>query len=117
MADPTTPPLRDDEESLEQVVEQETAPKPQRAAKPEHKAGDKEGGFLDRAWEAQEKVERKWAGLGSGRFARVLRMARKPEPEEFHQSATIVLVGIGIIGGLGFGVYLLMGWMLKLLHA
>jgi protein transport protein SEC61 subunit gamma-like protein len=116
MADPTTPPLRDDEESLEQVVEQETAPKPHAAHKPEHKAGDKEG-FLDRAWEAQEKVERKWAGLGSGRFARVLRMARKPEPEEFRQSATIVLVGIGVIGGLGFGVYLLMTWLLKTLHA
>lgn len=115
MADSTTPPLRDDEESLEQVVEQETAPKPH-APKPERKDGDSEG-FLDRAWTAQEKVERKWAGLGSGRFARVLRMARKPEPEEFRQSATIVLVGIGVIGGLGFGVYLLMTWLLKLLHA
>jgi protein transport protein SEC61 subunit gamma-like protein len=117
MADSTTPPLRDDEESLEQVVEQETAPKPHAVHKPEHKAGEKEG-FLDRAWDAQEKVERKWAGLGSGRFARVLRMARKPEPEEFRQSATIVLVGIGVIGGLGFGVYLLMTWLLKhVLHA
>jgi protein transport protein SEC61 subunit gamma-like protein len=116
MADPTTPPLRDDEESLEQVVEQETAPKPHVAHKPAAKPGDSEG-FLDRAWETQEKVERKWAGLGSGRFARVLRMARKPEPEEFRQSATIVLVGIGVIGGLGFGVYLLMTWLLKLLHA
>lgn len=116
MADSTTPPLRDDEESLEQVVEQETAPKPHPTHKPAAKAGEKEG-FLDRAWEAQEKVERKWAGLGSGRFARVLRMARKPEPEEFRQSATIVLVGIGVIGGLGFGVYLLMTWLLKLLHA
>jgi protein transport protein SEC61 subunit gamma-like protein len=118
MADPTTPPLRDDEESLEQVVEQETAPKPHAPHHPPHahKAGEKEG-FLDRAWEAQEKVERKWAGLGSGRFARVLRMARKPEPEEFRQSATIVLVGIGVIGGIGFVIYLLMDWVLGLVGA
>jgi protein transport protein SEC61 subunit gamma-like protein len=119
MADPTAPTApasRDDEEGLEQVVEAETAPKKTVVQHHAPKPGTEEG-FLDRAWEAQEKIEQKWLGLGSGRFARVLRMARKPEPEEFRQSATIVLVGIGIIGGLGFGVYLLMQWMLKLLHA
>ncbi len=116
MAEPATPPLRDDEESLEQVVEQETAPKPHVPHAPSHKPGEKDT-FLDRAWEAQEKVERKWAGIGSGRFARVLRMARKPEPEEFRQSATIVLVGIGVIGGIGFAVYLLMDWLLGLMGA
>ena len=47
----------------------------------------------------------------------VLRMARKPEPEEFRQSATIVLVGIAVIGGLGFGAYLLMTWLLKVVGA
>lgn len=116
MADPTTPaspPSRDDEETLDQVVEAETAPKPKQPhPHPTHKPGEKEG-FLDKAWEQQEKLERKWAGIGSGRFARVLRMARKPEPEEFRQSATIVLVGIAVIGGIGFAVYLLMNWILK----
>jgi len=121
MADPTSPtspPARDDEETLDQVVEAETAPKPKTPhAHPTHKPGEKEG-FLDRAWEAQEKIEQKWNGIGSGRFARVLRMARKPEPEEFRQSATIVLVGIAIIGGIGFAVYLLINWLLTdVLHA
>jgi protein transport protein SEC61 subunit gamma-like protein len=121
MADPTSPtspPPRDDEETLDQVVEAETAPKPKVPhAHPTHKPGEKEG-FLDRAWEAQEKIEQKWNGIGSGRFARVLRMARKPEPEEFRQSATIVLVGIAVIGGIGFAVYLLINWLLKdVLHA
>ncbi|MEA3137148.1 MAG: protein transport protein subunit gamma [Thermoplasmata archaeon] len=110
--------MRDDEESLDQVVEAETAPKSKPLhSHPAHKPGEKET-FLDRAWETQERLEQKWTGLGSGRFARVLRMARKPEPEEFRQSATIVLVGIAIIGGLGFSVYLLMNWIIKdLLHA
>ena len=117
MPEPTGPPTRDDEETLDQVVEAETAPKPKQPhVHPAHKAGDKEG-FLDRAWGTQEKIERKWAGLGSGRFARVLRMARKPEPEEFRQSATIVLVGIAIIGGIGFSVFLLMGWLMDLVGA
>src|SRR5687767_11565702 len=113
MPEPTSPPMpptRDDEETLDQVVEAETAPKAKAPHVHAHKAGP-EKGFLDRAWDSQEKVERKWASLGSGRFARVLRMARKPEPEEFRQSSTIVLVGIGVIGGIGFMVYLLMGWI------
>ncbi|MFA5943980.1 MAG: SecE/sec61-gamma family protein translocase subunit [Candidatus Thermoplasmatota archaeon] len=107
----------DDEETLDQVVEAETAPKAKQPhVHPTHKPGEKDT-FLDKAWDQQEKIERKWAGLGSGRFARVLRMARKPEPEEFRQSATIVLVGIAIIGGLGFSVFLLMGWLMKLVGA
>lgn len=117
MPEPTSAsPPRDDEETLEQVVEAETAPKPK--AHPVHhaKAGQDKS-FMDKAWEAQERVERKWTGLGSGRFARVLRMARKPEPEEFRQSSTIVLVGIGLIGGIGFMVFLLMDWLLGLVGA
>lgn len=116
---PSTPPppsARDDEETLEQVVESETAPKPKQPHVHQHKAGEKEG-FIDRAWTAQEKIEQKWTGIGSGRFARVLRMARKPEPEEFRQSAGIVLVGIGLIGGIGFGIFLLMDWLLGVLGA
>jgi protein transport protein SEC61 subunit gamma-like protein len=107
---------RADQEPLDQIVEEETAPKPKAQHAP-HPHGP-EPSFLDKAWERQEKIERKWQSLGSGRFARVLRMARKPEPEEFRQSATIVLVGIGIIGGLGFSVYLLMNWLIKtVLHS
>lgn len=68
--------------------------------------------FLDKAWDAQHGLERRWAAIGSGRFARVLRMARKPEPEEFRQSSTIVVVGIAVIGGLGFFVYLIMKFLL-----
>ena len=117
MPEPTSPPARDDEETLDQVVEAETAPKPKQPhAHPTHKPGEKET-FLDRAWAKQEKLEQKWAGIGSGRFARVLRMARKPEPEEFRQSSTIVLVGIGLIGGIGFMVFLLMDWLLDLAGA
>jgi protein transport protein SEC61 subunit gamma and related proteins len=76
-----------------------------------------EKSFLDKAWDAQHKAELKVEGVRTGRFARVLRMARKPEPEEFRQSATIVLVGIGVIGLIGFSIYLLMTWILKVVGA
>ncbi|MCA1811000.1 MAG: protein translocase SEC61 complex subunit gamma [Halobacteriales archaeon] len=97
-----------DEETLDDVIEEETAPRHPHA---DHvPQGD---GFVDRAWTVQDRLAKGWEGLGKGRIARVLRMARKPEPEEFRQSAMIVLVGIGIIGALGFFVYLFMAWLLK----
>lgn len=112
---PPVPPVRDDEESLDAVVEAETAPKPKGRHQPE--SHGKPDSFLDKAWDRQHRIEQKWQNLGSGRYARVLRMARKPEPEEFRQSATIVLVGIGVIGGLGFLVYLFLNWLLKAVGA
>ncbi len=118
MPDPTTPPpYRDDEETLDEVIDAETAPKPKSHHSPPPRVGKQKESFIDRAWDTQHNLERKWDSLGSGRFARVLRMARKPEPEEFRQSSMIVLVGIGVIGGIGFAVFLLMAWLMKLLGA
>jgi len=101
-----------EDETVEQIIDEETAPKPK--VHPTHAppAGQAPG-FVDRAWTAQDRITKRWEGLGKGRIARVLRMARKPEPEEFRQSALIVLVGIAIIGALGFFTYLFMSWLLK----
>jgi protein transport protein SEC61 subunit gamma-like protein len=96
-----------EEETLEDVINEETAPKPHATHVPK---GD---GFVERTWAVQDRLTKGWEGLGRGRIARVLRMARKPEPEEFRQSAMIVLVGIAIIGALGFFTYLFMSWLLK----
>lgn len=115
MPEPNTP--REDEETLADVIEAETAPKTKAHVSDAHKAKGADAGFIDRAWDSQRKVESKWASLGSGRFARVLRMARKPTPEEFRQSSTIVLVGIGVIGGIGFAVYLFLTWLFKAIGA
>lgn len=71
--------------------------------------------FLDKSWDAQRKVEKKIGSIGKGRYARVLRMARKPEPEEFKQTSNIVLVGIAIIGGIGFAIFLLLTWFQRAL--
>jgi protein transport protein SEC61 subunit gamma and related proteins len=117
MPEPNSPLPRDDEESLDQVIDAETAPKA-KASQHHHAAKPgQEKSFMDKAWDAQSRVEQKWTGIGSGRFARVLRMARKPEPEEFRQSSTIVLIGIGVIGGIGFAVYLFLSWLLDVVGA
>ena len=73
--------------------------------------------FLDKAWDAQHKVEKRFGSFGKGKYARVLKMARKPEPEEFKQTSTIVLVGIAVIGGIGFAIFLLMDWLLRVVGA
>lgn len=67
-----------------------------------------EKGFVDRAWDAQHRLEKRTKRIGSGRYARVLKMARKPEPEEFRRTSIIVAVGLLIIGFIGFVIFLLM---------
>lgn len=73
--------------------------------------------FIDKAWDAQHALEKKMGNFGKGRYARVLRMARKPEPEEFRHSATVVLIGIGIIGFIGFLIFLFISWLLGAIGA
>lgn len=73
--------------------------------------------FLEKSWDAQHKFEKKMGSFGKGRYARVLRMARKPEPAEFRQTSLIVLVGVAVVGGIGFAIFLLMSWILRLVGA
>ncbi len=70
-----------------------------------------ERSFIDKSWDVQRKVEKKLGAIGKGKYARVLRMARKPEPEEFKQTSNVVLIGIAVIGGIGFAIFLLMDWL------
>lgn len=64
--------------------------------------------LVGKAWDAQEKLEGRLANLGKGKYGRVLRMARKPTPEEFRKSATISAVGLAVLGALGFLIFILM---------
>lgn len=53
----------------------------------------------------QHSLEEKARILGRGKYGRVLRMSRKPTPEEYSKSAWITAIGMAIVGGLGFAVY------------
>ncbi len=68
-------------------------------------------GFVERAWDVQHRLEQRTRRFGSGRYARVLKMARKPEPDEYRRTATIVAIGLLVIGLIGFLIYLFMDWM------
>lgn len=63
------------------------------------------------AWEksvrGQMRAEAKMKQIGHGRWGRVLRMSRKPTSEEFSKTLIITGIGIVLIGGLGFAIYLI----------
>ncbi|HET6405692.1 MAG TPA: protein translocase SEC61 complex subunit gamma, partial [Candidatus Thermoplasmatota archaeon] len=63
------------------------------------------------AWDAQERLEGRLANIGKGKYGRVLRMARKPTPEEYRKAATVSAVGIAVLGALGFVIYYLMSFI------
>ena len=61
--------------------------------------------IVDKAWKVQKKVEDRVKHVGKGKYGRVLKMARKPTPDEYMKTNQIVALGIFLIGGLGFLIY------------
>lgn len=71
--------------------------------------------IVDKSWEIQKGIEERVKMLGKGRYGRVLKMARKPTADEYKKTVMIVGLGLTLIGGLGFAIYLLVtrlpGWL------
>ena len=63
--------------------------------------------FMEKAWDLQHTFETKQKRFGKGKYGRVLKMARKPTNDEFSKTSKITGVGIILIGGLGFLIFLL----------
>lgn len=59
------------------------------------------------SWSIQQKVEEKIRRIGKGKYGRVLKMARKPDKEEFTKVVQITGIGMILIGALGFLIYLI----------
>lgn len=72
------------------------------------------GGIVDRAWDVQHRLEARAKNLGKGKYGRVLKMARKPDEEEFNRVAKVTAVGMVVIGFLGFLIYFVMGPVLHI---
>ena len=74
---------------------------------------------MERAWDLQHNIEARQKRIGKGKYGRVLKMARKPTDEEYAKTSKITWLGIMLIGGMGFLVYLLVKqvapWMAELL--
>lgn len=61
--------------------------------------------IVRKSWEAQKKIEDRTKHLGKGRYGRVLKMARKPDDEEYIRVLQITGIGLLLVGGLGFLIY------------
>lgn len=59
---------------------------------------------IDKAWDTQAKIEARVGHLGRGKYGRVLKMARKPTPEEFRKAALVTSIGILFLGVMGFAI-------------
>ena len=62
---------------------------------------------MERAWDLQNNLEARRNRIGKGKYGRVLKMARKPTNEEYIKTSKITFVGILLIGGLGFLIFLI----------
>ena len=65
-------------------------------------------GIVEKSWEAQRRTEERARRVGKGKYGRVLRMARKPTPDEFSRVVMVTGIALLLIGALGFIIYLLM---------
>jgi len=64
--------------------------------------------IVDKSAELQRKIEERFSRIGKGKFSRILKMARKPTRDEYTKVITITGLGIIIIGGVGFLIYLML---------
>ncbi|KYK29365.1 MAG: preprotein translocase [Candidatus Proteinoplasmatales archaeon SG8-5] len=63
--------------------------------------------IVEQSWDIQRRIEGRVKNLGKGKYGRVLKMARKPEMDEYVKVLQITSIGLFLIGGLGFLIYLL----------
>ncbi len=60
---------------------------------------------VEESWKIQHKIEVKAKNIGKGRYGRVLKMARKPEMDEYVKVLEITSLGLILMGALGFLIY------------
>jgi len=68
---------------------------------------DQNSGIIKKAWDWQHRIESRQDRLGKGKYGRVLKMARKPTPDEYEKTAKITGAGILLVGAIGFLIYVL----------
>lgn len=62
--------------------------------------------FIDRARRVQDTLDGRLKNVGHGKFGRILRMARKPDVDEYVKVLQVTFLGAVIIGGVGFMIYI-----------
>jgi protein transport protein SEC61 subunit gamma-like protein len=63
--------------------------------------------IVEKSREVQKDVDERVGRIGKGKYGRVIKMARKPTRDEYVKTITITGIGLLLIGGLGFLIYLI----------
>lgn len=64
--------------------------------------------IVETGWEVQRRIEERLKRMGKGKYGRILKMARKPTPDEFSKVVIITGLGLVAVGALGFLIYFVM---------
>ena len=64
--------------------------------------------FEDKVQDRQDLIESQFRRISRGSWARIIRMARKPSPQEFRQTSIICGIGLFVLGAICFGLLVLM---------
>ncbi len=70
--------------------------------------------IVEKSEEIQRRIEEKFSRIGRGKYSRILKMARKPTRDEYAKVVTITGIGIILIGGVGFLIYLILSVYFKI---
>lgn len=62
--------------------------------------------FLDRARRVQDNFDGRLKNMGHGKYGRILRMARKPDVDEYVRVLEVTWLGAVLIGVVGFLIYI-----------
>lgn len=66
---------------------------------------------VEKSREVQKDIEERVKRVGKGKYGRVLKMARKPNNEEYVRVVEITGLGLILIGGLGFLIFWIMNYL------
>lgn len=64
--------------------------------------------IMEKGWEVQRRIEERLKRVGKGKYGRILKMARKPTPDEYSKVLIITGLGLVAVGALGFVIYFIM---------
>ena len=64
--------------------------------------------FEDKVQDRQDAIEAQCRKISRGSWARIIRMARKPTPQEFKQTSIICGIGLFVLGFIGFVMLIMM---------
>ena len=64
--------------------------------------------FEDVVQDRQDWIEAQFRKISRGSWARIIRMARKPTPQEFKQPSIVCGIGLFVLGAIGFILLVIM---------